>query len=145
MSTHKKGRNWLIIIGLIMIIIGIPLAIIGFSSFIELQANFFSLSFEESSALSAQAFANMVPGMFLIVIGIGLLRFGYIGKVSKYIADETGPAISSVTKSITSGIKEGGGIDLTVHSDTNIRIKCRNCGTLNDEEATYCDKCGSQL
>lgn len=145
MSTHKKGRNGLIISGCIMIIIGITLAIIGFSSIIELQANFFSLSFEESSALSARAFANLVPGMFLIVIGGGLLRFGYIGKVSKYIADETGPAISSVTKSITSGIKEGGGIDLTVHSDTNIKIKCRNCGTLNDEEATYCDKCGSQL
>ena len=145
MSTHKKGRNWLIIIGCIMIIIGIPFAIIGFSSIIELQANFFSLSFEESSALSAQIFANLVPGMFLIVIGFGILRFGYIGRVSKYIADETGPAISSVTKSITSGIKEGGGIDLTVQSDKNIRIKCRYCGTLNDEEATYCDNCGSQL
>ena len=41
--------------------------------------------------------------------------------------------------------KEGGGIDITVHSDTNVRIKCRNCGTLNDENATFCDNCGSPL
>ena len=145
MATQKKGRNSLKIIGSILIIIGIPLAIIGFSSIIILQANFFSLSLEESSALSAQAFGCLVPGMFLTVIGLGVLRVGYVGKMSKYIADETGPAISSVTKSITSGIKEGGGIDITGHSDTVIRIKCRNCGTLNDEEATYCDNCGSQL
>lgn len=145
MSTHEKGRKWSKIIGAIMIIIGIPLAIIGFSSMIVLQANFFSLSFEELDTLSAQIFGCLVPGMFLTVIGLGTLRVGYVGKMSKYIADETGPAISSVTKSITSGIKEAGGIDLTGHSDTIIRIKCRNCGTLNDEEATYCDNCGSQL
>lgn len=145
METHEIGRALLIIIGFILIAIGIPLAIAGFSSFFQLQSDFFSLSFEESSALSAQAFANLVPGAFLAIIGIGLLRFGFIGRVSKYIADETGPAISSVSESITRGVKEGGGMDVTVHSDTKIQIKCRNCGTLNDEDATYCDNCGSPL
>jgi hypothetical protein len=145
MDTHEKGRALLIIIGFVLIVIGIPLVIAGFSSFFQLQSNFFSLSFEESSALSAQAFASIVPGMFLTIIGAGVLRFGFIGRVSKYIADETGPAISSVSESITKGVKKGGGIDITVHSDSNIRIKCRNCGTLNDEDATYCDNCGSPL
>jgi hypothetical protein len=145
MATHEKGRALLIIIGFILLIIGIPLVIVGFSSFLQLQSDFFSLSFEENSALSTQAFGSLVPGMFLVIIGAGVLRFGFIGRVSKYIADETGPAISSVSESITRGVKEGGGIDITVHSESNIRIKCRNCGTLNDENATYCDNCGSQL
>ncbi len=26
-----------------------------------------------------------------------------------------------------------------------IKIKCRNCGTLNDEDSTYCKSCGEKL
>jgi hypothetical protein len=144
-SDHEQTRFGLRILGFILISIGIPLAIIGVVFFFELMTNSSSLSFDESAALGAKVFGFLASGMLLIAFGSTVLRFGYLGKVSKYIADETGPAISSVSKSVFKGVKEAGGVDLNVQSNQKVMIKCRSCGTLNDEDAIYCDKCGAQL
>jgi hypothetical protein len=128
-----------------MIGIGIPLMIAGFINFFNMVTSSISLSIEDFAKMGVTTFAIFACGIVIMGVGSTILRYGYIGTVSKYVADETGPAISSVSKSIFTGVKEAGGIDLNVPSNEKIMIKCRNCGTLNDEHATYCDNCGSSL
>lgn len=146
-QRYATTKIFLRLIGIIMIVFGIILAFIGYN-----QQNVSMDSegwFEQSSA-----------GSFKIFIGLGLLGFGFmllyisfIRRVSHYMATETQPAITTVGEGVGTGvargINKGGGITLNMQSQNSprevVKIKCRSCGYLDSEDATFCSNCGSKI
>lgn len=81
----------------------------------------------------------------MFVISLQLLYGAYVGTISKYLADETAPAVSTDTKAVTKGVRDTGGLKFEIVKEPKVMIRCRNCGELNDEDANYCDECGEPL
>src|SRR5213083_2036644 len=64
--------------------------------------------------------------------------------VTAYVASEASPAIERVSEAAAEGLKEGFGIN-PLKSEAVVKVKCRNCGYLENEDAVYCGKCGKRL
>lgn len=132
-------------VGICLLAVGIILVAYGWS-------NFFGGGFEQATTMSRLLF---VGGVF-IMIGISLIWWSNIRLIYKYIAKETAPAVEiaggAVGRGITTGIKETGSIPLTITSAKEatrevvvVRVKCRNCGYLETEDAKFCSKCGKTM
>ncbi|MBY9018153.1 MAG: zinc ribbon domain-containing protein [Candidatus Lokiarchaeota archaeon] len=161
-DPNVKTRSKLKIISILLFVVGIPLVIAGAIAFGYLSANFFSLSFEESAQLSTMAFGMLVPGAFLSIIGLFLTIVAHQRNITRYAFEETGMAlggasekaldgygrvISKGSEAMASGIRNAGGLkfDVSKSGEQKIMIKCTLCGTLNDEEAAFCDNCGEKI
>jgi hypothetical protein len=143
------------ILGGILVIIGLLLMLQGFSLFGPGDTEMGEEGwFEEESSRAQASFGYMAGGMLLLFVGSSILYYTQIRRISKYVAHETSPAIETVGgamgKGITSGIKESGGIKISVDSENQqpkeiIKIRCRNCGYLETEDAEFCSKCGQRM
>ncbi|MBN2154840.1 MAG: hypothetical protein JW776_02195 [Candidatus Lokiarchaeota archaeon] len=131
----KRGKRF-IIAGLFVLVGGIVLFIVGIS------VNDFNLS----PALA-------VPGGFMTVIGFGIAAVGLqflfaskTGKITKFFATETAPAMKTTSEAVTdgfaSGLKKHG---MGIGEKEVIKVKCRNCGYLETEDAEFCSKCGQPM
>jgi len=162
MDAHIKKRRILSVIGILLIIIGIILASIRAYHLGYHSMNFFNLSFDEHSYYSTVGFAFLAPGMFMILPGLFLLSVANMGKMARFTYEEGGRAMSKVsnkaidgygrvigksTEAMAKWVRSAGGINLDI--DTNkeqvIKVRCRACDTLNDENAKFCDECGQPI
>jgi len=128
----KRGKI-MIILGLIIIVTGIILVVSGITS--------------------QGLFGLTVAGGFSIVIGFAIAGFGgqflfasKAGKITQYFAKESSPAMKTTSEAVADGIasglkKHGMGIG----QKEVIKVKCRNCGYLETEDAEFCSKCGKSL
>lgn len=129
-NTRKKLR----IIGIPLMIIGIIIIIYSFITFF----GSFSNSYEETSRNSITWFGLSALGMILLFIGGILFYFSIIRPVSKYIAAEASPAVTTVSEAFGKGVKK-------TETEEVIKIKCPHCGYLESEDAEFCSKCGKKL
>ncbi|CAB4689256.1 unannotated protein [freshwater metagenome] len=90
-----------------------------------------------------------IGGLPLIGIGLMALNIGFLGAQSRYVAGETMPTLKRSAAYLSDG--EGiMGVGRTV-DDGAARAPgaggpyCRGCGVRNDEDAKFCDGCGSTL
>jgi hypothetical protein len=83
-------------------------------------------------------------GVILIITGGVALRFGMIRPVSGYLATEAAPAIQTAAAAVGGGLREMG-FGAPAAPAREVRIKCRNCGYLETEDAEFCSKCGQRL
>jgi hypothetical protein len=153
------------IVGVILIIIGLIIFITGVTS-----QDSESLDDEDFGGGFSTMFLTFI-GIAMMMFGGFVLYFGFVGGVAKYYADEVSPAIETGTEAfgagLSRGIQRGGGlkIDLQTTGQTPhrapgryhtpayqtqgtkevIRIKCRNCGYLETEDADFCSKCGKNI
>ncbi len=88
------------------------------------------------------AFVGSIAGMLLIGLGGLALRFGVIRPVTSYVATEASPAIRTASAAIGEGLREGLGDRLGA---TPVRVRCRNCGYLESEDAKYCSQCAQPM
>lgn len=161
-DVNVKPRKKLKIIGILLLVIGIPLVIFGAIILAYVSMNFFDLEMGEFSRLSTMGIVLLAPGMFMILPALFLLAVAHQREIFRYTVEETGMAlgtadeqaldgygrvISKSTEAAATGISKAGGIKLDVKttSPQKIMIKCRACGTLNDEDAKFCDECGEPL
>lgn len=95
-SSHRSTRAGVRLLGGVLALAGGTLAVIGF-------ADFFS------------TFGTMrPPGLFwccfvgvpVLMIGLALLRFGFLGAVTRYTANEVAPVASETTRHLVSGSKD---------------------------------------
>jgi uncharacterized OB-fold protein len=67
-------------------------------------------------------------------------------KIAKFYSRATGPAMKYTTEKVTdgfaSGLKKHG---MSLGGKETIKIKCRNCGYLETEDAEFCSKCGQTM
>ena len=68
------------------------------------------------------------------------------GKYMKFFAKETAPATRITTEAATDGIASGlHKHGMSIGGKEVIRVKCRNCGFLETEDAEFCSKCGQAM
>ena len=130
-SKHKKTMR---IIGVPLIIFGIIICILGFTSFTNGDFDSFGLT------------AGMYLGGFLMAgIGAMLIFVSFARPVSKYYATEMSPAMQITGESIGTGLKNSGFGNNKTQTKEIIKIKCPHCGYLESEDADFCSKCGKKI
>lgn len=82
-------------------------------------------------------------GVVLIGIGAFLTRLGFLRLGADLVATETAPAVEHSAGAVGRGLRSSGfGGASTVQL---VRVKCRGCGFLESEDATFCSKCGKKV
>ena len=151
-DQYRGAKIAMRVIGIILLFIGFAIALSG-----RAQSDNVSMGdddwFEESSAGSEKTFIGIAMMMF----GFFLIGVSFARKISHYSAVETKPAMITASEGIGTGIvrglKQEGGIPINVTTQGQhagaprevVKIKCRACGYLDSEDATFCSKCGKKL
>ena len=161
-DPNVKTKLRLNIIAILLLIIGATLTAIGAYHLGFSSMHFFSLSFDEHSYYTTVGMGCLAPGMFMVMPGLFLLcvanqrkiaRYGYeeagmaLSEASGTAVDGYGRVISKGSEAMVKGMRDAGGlkIDVNTNKEQIIKIKCQACGTLNDENAKYCDQCGAAI
>ena len=141
-SLFGLGRGSLTAIGAVLIVIGIILFLAAATTLMAPSSNPFD--FAANQARMSSAFGTAVVGMILLGVGGVALRLGLIRPVTTYVASEASPAIERVSEAAGEGLRQGFGAN-PLQSGSIVKVKCRNCGYLENEDAVYCGKCGKPL
>ena len=97
-------------------------------------------------------FNFMAPGFIgftLIIIGQGIMTFARLGKAGsglvldpKQAREDLKPYSSQVGGMLNDVLDE---VDLPLQTKEVVKVRCRQCQALNDEDARFCKHCGSVL
>lgn len=145
----------MILIGISLIIAGILFFIISLNSMGHPGSNNFMLF---GGATAGSWFGGAVCIMIALILLTRayqreIVRYGYeetgmaLGTASEQAVDGYGRIIGKGSEALARGIKSADGLKLDINTSKEqiIKIKCRACGTLNDEDAKYCDQCGQPI
>jgi ribosomal protein L40E len=129
--------------------VGNLISIIGFLSFISV---FFTAFLSNPFEIISSSYNPMAPaliGFILIILGQFISNIGVKGKAGsglildpKQAREDLKPYSSQVGGMINDALEE---IDLKNNSKETIKIRCRSCNVLNEEDARFCKNCGSTL
>lgn len=108
---HETFRTFLRVAGPVTMLVGLAFTFVGLASFFSALG-----SFEQP-----RYFWCAFVGMPLVIFGIGMTKFGYLGAIYRYIAAETtpvardvfndlgegiGPGVKAVSKAVSEGLSE---------------------------------------
>lgn len=148
-SNERKATYY---IGLGMIILGFILFISVFFS----MASFMNEPFAGGFGMrSGPSFMNSIIGMVLMIAGSVVMSIGAKGAAGSGIIldperarEDLKPyseAAGGMINDVISNIDVVDKISKPREEKEVIKIKCRNCGSLNDEDAKYCKGCGKEI
>jgi hypothetical protein len=140
-------RSALRIGGPVVFGIGLVFAVIGFASFFT--------AFNSFGATTPTNFWMAFIGLPLMAIGGGMIRIGYLGAATRYVAGEVAPTIKEtlgyvgIGPASTTCAKCGGAnradASFCDHCGAALSVTCPACGHANVPEATFCNQCGKAL
>ncbi|HOK62436.1 MAG TPA: zinc ribbon domain-containing protein [Soehngenia sp.] len=131
-----SSRKTLYYVGMILTIIGVILFLSNFV--LVFTGNVFNVN----PLISFIGFIMVAVGQIIRVIGAkGVAGSGIILDPEKAREDVKpySKAMGGVIDDVLSNV------DSTNVSKEIVKIKCRNCGELNDEDSVYCKSCGEKL
>ncbi len=131
-----SSRKTLYYVGMILTIIGVILFLSNFV--LVFTGNVFNVN----PLISFIGFIMVAVGQIIRVIGAkGVAGSGIILDPEKAREDVKpySKAMGGVIDDVISNV------DSTNVSKEIVKIKCRNCGELNDEDSVYCKSCGEKL
>jgi hypothetical protein len=141
---HNSVRDTLRFAGPVVTVIGLGFIIVGFADFFR--------AFGGSG--EPRLFWCVFVGMPLLGVGGVLSSYGFMGKVLRYVAEETAPAgkdtfnylangtregVKAVAGAIGQGLREGG------LGGSPTMVRCPKCNALAPAEAKFCGQCGQSL
>jgi len=144
---HAKVRNVLRIVGPVVLGIGVLFFVAGAVSFFAAFGG---------SGPPALLWAPFV-GMPTMAAGGVMCRYGYVGKVARYMAEEIAPVgkdtfnyladgtrqgVKAMTRAVAEGLAEGG---IGLGGAAAPQVRCHKCNALIDSDARFCDQCGTAL
>lgn len=147
MAKISKERKMAFYIGTGMMVIGFILFISVFFSFIFIMNNPFGMG-------PGSFMARPIIGMILMISGSVVRTIGARGAAGSGLvldpekAREDLKPFSEATGSIINDVVSN--IDLLDKDDDShekeiIKIRCKSCKSLNDEDAKFCKSCGQEL
>ncbi|WP_182525708.1 zinc ribbon domain-containing protein [Nocardioides dongkuii] len=133
---QRGGRTALRVLGGALLLAGLLLGVTGLLDFID--------EFDNPAISDGPgAILRIAAGGFMTIVGLALLNAGFLGAQTRYVAGETMP----VVKDSATYLSDGRGV-LGVGRTAEPAAAgpfCRSCGKRNDEEARFCDGCGTAL
>jgi hypothetical protein len=125
-------RKTLQILGPMLIIVGITLVVIAVRDMPNLSADG-----------GMGKFGLAFIGIPVLFVGAVISQIGFMKPMSELVVTETADAAShgahNIAKAAMRGVNEAGGLN------SNIKIRCRACGELDDEHAKFCSGCGQTM
>ncbi len=137
-ASLKKRSKSLLISGVIVLIVAITMIALSFV---------FS-DFGPNLALMFPAFFGLFIGSVLCMIGFYLWYATKMEKISGYVSKATGDSAKYSTEKVTDGFATGlekHGMSIGGGGKEIVKVKCRNCGYLETEDAEFCSKCGQTI
>jgi len=135
--------------------IGMVMMVIGFMLFISVFFLVIGFMGADPFAAGNMAFGNAPIGMLLMIAGSFVMRIGARGTAGSGLvldpekAREDSKPFSEAAGGIISDVIGNADAldDLSRASKEKeiIKIRCRSCGALNDEDAKFCKACGQEL
>ena len=152
-KTEYEGRKQNIrLYGIILLIIGIGLMVIGVGALFSAMTS--SPDWDNFDAFVSQQMGTFFIGAIAVFVGFICAVVGYrmyfithLRGVTRYAAIETAPAAEIMTEAVASGLSKGltkDGRSPFSQGKEVIKIKCRECGYLETEDADFCSKCGEK-
>ena len=145
-ERHEQTRDNLRTLGMVLVTVGGILTAIGMISFFTAFNSFGTPDYFWCAFL----------GLPMLGVGLSLLRAGYTGAISRYVAGEvapvakdtinylgkeTGESVAEVAKAIGQGLAGSG-----VKTDKSaVVVRCHKCNYVNDLGAKFCNNCGGAL
>jgi hypothetical protein len=149
MAKITKERKTAYYIGMAMIFIGFLLFISVFFAVARFMNNPMSLMNRGPS------FTNSILGMIIMIAGFIIMSIGAKGTAgSGFVLDPEkarkdlkpfNEAKGEMLNDVISNIDVIDKITAPHEKTEIIKIKCRICGSLNDEDAKFCKSCGTEL
>ncbi len=138
---HEPARNFLRVVGPLVLGIGGIFTIVGFGSFFAAFGG----------GGSPRYFWCCFVGMPLLFFGSMMTKFGFMGAIARYQAGEVAPVgkdtfnyIANETKGGVRTVAREIGIGLR-EATNQAQSNCSACGHSNDENAKFCDECGAAI
>lgn len=135
--------------------IGMGIMILGFILFISVFFQVANLINDPFTASKPPSFTNPMIGFILIIIGSVVSKIGAKGAAGSGVIldpdqarEDLKPfneAKGQMLNDVISNIDAVNNIAKPTEDKEIIKIKCRSCGTLNEEDAKFCKSCGEEL
>lgn len=140
---HDDHRLLLRFFGLVLVLVGGGFTVVGLISF---------FSAFEGGGWPEQFWCAFV-GLPLLSFGTMLLKAGYLGAMSRYVAGETAPVVADTADYVlqrTRGVLRVGSpsTDAALRSDAenaSPRLSCPACQAPQRAAAKFCDLCGAAM
>ena len=143
---HNETRDTLRILGFLLTMAGGIFLIVGL-------VNFFAAFGGHGPP---QLFWCVFVGAILLSLGIRLMKFGYMGRVARYMSQEMAPpakdtfnymadgtqeGIKKIAGAIGQGLRENG----VAGGSQQTMVRCYKCNALAPVDAKFCGECGHSL
>lgn len=141
-------RKMLYYFGMLLMIAGVIVFLTTFFNRPSVSANDFS-SFEKKAD---NTFNTAITGMIILVVGAVLMGIGKKGAAgSGLVLDpeqerkDLEPLNRGIGGQVSDMLDEANIGEHLKNEKTIIKIRCRKCGALNDEQDKFCGQCGDAL
>ena len=134
----KKRSKSLLILGVFVLLAAITMIVLAFVT----------AEFGFNPALMFPAFFMLFIGIVFCMIGFYLWYATKMDKIAGFMSKATGDSAKYTTEKVTDGFATGlekHGMSIGGGGKEVIKVKCRNCGYLETEDAKYCSKCSEPL
>lgn len=133
-KSHAVTKLLLKIFGFLFIAAAIVFIAVGFASFFGAM---------NGEGMPDKFWACFV-GFFLLVIGIGMLSFGFRKEITRYVKNESAPVINEFAEDIKPAVQSFASAVRETSAPAQ-GAPCPRCGEQNDADAKFCKNCGAVL
>ena len=138
-------RSGLRVGGAVVLGIGLIFALIGLADFFGSMGSF---------SMPTKFWMAFI-GLPMIGVGVAMMRAGFLGSTTRYVAGEVAPTLKDALSYVGIGDKQAtcakcGGSNredakFCDHCGAALSATCPDCGHVNATDATFCDECGKPL
>jgi hypothetical protein len=115
------------VVGLVLLVAALGLLAVGLQNFFATKDSFDG----------PDKFWMVFVGVLMLAPAGWCLQAGFVGAASRYVAGETTPVVKDSAAYLT--------VDDATRQEAATRPYCSTCGTRNDADASFCDRCGAAL
>ena len=142
---HNFTRDTLRTIGPVLLVIGGVFMIVGLVDFFSAFGGWHE----------PHLFWCLFVGMIFLGIGGPMTKFGYLGKIMRYMGQEAAPPVKDTFNYMADGTKDGiktvvGAIgeglrESGLGGGSQTMVRCHKCNALAQVDAKFCGQCGHSL
>lgn len=139
LCNQAGARTFFRVGGVVLVPLGVAVLVWGMSKV---------FGYDGYDAPPARYLVAFLSGLPIIGLGLIALNLGFLGTAARYGAGETMPVVRDGAGYLTDGqglLGVGRTVEERPQVTTATGPYCRACGGRNDDDAKFCDGCGTDL